>query len=172
MDRRSIGALINSISRLLHLVSCQTSKTAAINEFKCIVGMLKPLKCIIDEAFGSPFPWDERLVTAIEELDMAVNEARDFLEKGPHRFGKIYSVRARSLLFLFFFNLFKLDWLFYFIKNWSLLPIFFYLQFMRSSQMASSIRNLSMRICQLYSDLLPAYSFPSLLSATQVLGVT
>lgn len=108
MDGRSIGALINSISRLLHLVSCQTSKTAAINEFKCIVGMLKPLKCIIDEAFGSPFPWDELLVTAIEELDMAVNEARDFLDKGPHRFGKIYSVRAHSLLFLFFFNLFTL----------------------------------------------------------------
>lgn len=103
MDR-SIGELINSISRLLHLVSCQTSKTAAINEFKCIAGMLKPLKCILDEAFGSPFPWDERLVTAIEELDTAVNEARDFLEKGPHRLGKIYSVRAflTSFSFLFF----------------------------------------------------------------------
>ncbi|KAJ1694304.1 hypothetical protein LUZ63_011002 [Rhynchospora breviuscula] len=130
MDRRNIGGLLNSISRLLHLVACHTGKAAVTNEFKCIAGMLKPLKCILDEAFGSPFPWDERLVIAIEELDMAVNEARDFLEKGPYRLGKIYSLT-------------------------------------RSSDMASSICNSAMRICQLFSDLLPSYSFPSLLSATQ-----
>jgi hypothetical protein len=105
MDRRSIGEVINSISRLLHLVSCQTSKSVIINEFKCIAGMLKSLKCILDEAFGSPFPWDERLVTAIEELDLAVNEARDFLEKGPHRVGKIYSVRGFLLPFPLFLKL-------------------------------------------------------------------
>jgi hypothetical protein len=75
IDRKSIGGLINSISTLLHLVSCQTSKSAIINELKCIAGTLMPLKCILDEAFGSPFPWDERLVTTIEELDLAVNEA-------------------------------------------------------------------------------------------------
>ncbi|XP_072969770.1 U-box domain-containing protein 3 isoform X1 [Typha angustifolia] len=92
MDRKLIGGLINSISRLIHLVACQTNKATVLKNFRNIVGILKLFKPILDEAFGSPIPSDRQLVKAFEELDTAVNEAREFMEKWPQRMSKMYSV--------------------------------------------------------------------------------
>ncbi|OAY67318.1 U-box domain-containing protein 2, partial [Ananas comosus] len=91
MDRKVIGGLVNSISRLIHLVACQTGKTPVVKDFRNIVDVLKLLKPILDEAFGSPIPSDEQLVKAFEELDETVNEAREFMERLPQRMSKIYS---------------------------------------------------------------------------------
>ncbi|XP_020079678.1 U-box domain-containing protein 3 isoform X1 [Ananas comosus] len=92
MDRKVIGGLVNSISRLIHLVACQTGKTPVVKDFRNIVDILKLLKPILDEAFGSPIPSHEQLVKAFEELDETVNEAREFMERLPQRMSKIYSV--------------------------------------------------------------------------------
>ncbi|XP_008807731.2 U-box domain-containing protein 3 [Phoenix dactylifera] len=92
MDENVIGGLINSISRFIHLVGCQTAKSTLLKDFKSIVGILKLLKPILHEAFDSQIPSDEHLIKAFEELDVAVNEAREFMEKQHQRVGRIYSV--------------------------------------------------------------------------------
>ncbi|URE01224.1 Kinesin-associated protein (KAP) [Musa troglodytarum] len=92
MDGEIIGGLINSISRFIHLVACQTIKSAAIKDFRKIVGILKLLKPVLDEALDSELPLDGHLVKESEELDAAVNDARELTEKAPHRMSKIYTV--------------------------------------------------------------------------------
>ncbi|KAF6168010.1 hypothetical protein GIB67_020119 [Kingdonia uniflora] len=82
MDIKSIKCLINSISRFIHLVACKLVKTVLIHkDHKTMVGILKILKPVLDEVCNSEIVLNEILVKEIEELDVIVNEARDFWEK-------------------------------------------------------------------------------------------
>ncbi|CAL9188193.1 unnamed protein product [Musa hybrid cultivar] len=92
MDGDVTGGLINSISRFIHLVACQTTKSASLKDFRKIVGILKLLRPVVDQVFDPKLPFDEHLMKELEELDVAVNEARELVEMGPQRMSKIYTV--------------------------------------------------------------------------------
>ncbi|KAL3849970.1 hypothetical protein ACJIZ3_011852 [Penstemon smallii] len=93
MDLTSLRCLINSISRFIHLVTCQISKTMpAETEYIKVVSLLKHLKPLLDDVADQKAPQDEALFKECEELDIAVNEAREFLEKWSPKMSKILSV--------------------------------------------------------------------------------
>lgn len=93
MDTASIKCLINSISRLVHLVSCQTVKSVPIQKvYRTIVDVLKLLKPLLDEVVDYHIPSDDILFQECEELDMAVNEAREFIENWSPKSSKLLSV--------------------------------------------------------------------------------
>ncbi|KAK1290528.1 U-box domain-containing protein 3 [Acorus calamus] len=93
VDARTIGGLINSISRFIHLVICQTMKTAPVQkDYRTMVGILKLLKPVLDEVVDSQIPSDPLLLREIEELDAVVNEAREFMERQCPKMSNIYSV--------------------------------------------------------------------------------
>ncbi|KAK7336873.1 hypothetical protein VNO77_17424 [Canavalia gladiata] len=92
-DTTSVKCLINSISRLIHLVSCQTMKPMPLQK-NCnnMVGVLKHLKPVLDDVVDYKFFLDENLYRECEELDMLVNEGREFIEKWGPKMSKIQSV--------------------------------------------------------------------------------
>lgn len=92
MDKNVIGGLINSISRLIHMVACQTLKSSDLNGITYIVRVLKLLKSALGEILDTKIPSDEQLTSVLEELDVAVNKSREFMEKRSHKMSKIYSV--------------------------------------------------------------------------------
>lgn len=93
MDETSERCLINSISRFIHLVSCQTIKLKPIQkDYKTMAGALKLLKPLLDEVVDYKIPLDEVLNKECEELDMVVNEAREFMENWSPKMSKIFSV--------------------------------------------------------------------------------
>lgn len=93
MDTKSVRCLINSISRFIHLVSCQTPKPMPIQkDCRNMVGLLKLLKPVLDDVVNCKIPSDEILFKECEELDMAVNEAREFVENWCPKMSKIFSV--------------------------------------------------------------------------------
>lgn len=93
MDATSERCLINSISRFIHLVSCQTVKLKPIQkDYKTMAGALKLLKPLLDEVVDFKIPLDEVLNKECEELDMVVNEAREFMENWSPKMSKIFSV--------------------------------------------------------------------------------
>ncbi|OVA02389.1 Armadillo [Macleaya cordata] len=93
MDKKSLRCLINSISRFIHLVACHTVESAIIEkDYVNMVGILKLLKPVLDEVIDSAVHLDEKLVKELEELDIVVNEAREFMEKWCPKMSKIYSV--------------------------------------------------------------------------------
>lgn len=93
MDATSERCLINSISRFIHLVSCQTIKLKPIQkDYKTMAGALKLLKPLLDEVVDNKIPLDEVLNKECEELDMVVNEAREFMENWSPKMSKIFSV--------------------------------------------------------------------------------
>ncbi|TKY62354.1 U-box domain-containing protein 3 [Spatholobus suberectus] len=89
----SVKCLINSISRFIHLVSCQAVKPMPLQK-NCnnMVGVLKRLKPVFDDIVDYKIPLDENLYRECEELDMQVNEAREFIEKWGPNMSKIHSV--------------------------------------------------------------------------------
>ncbi|KAK4492469.1 hypothetical protein RD792_003278 [Penstemon davidsonii] len=92
MDLTSLRCLINSISRFIHLVTCQISKTMpAETDYINVVSLLKHLKPLLDDVADQKAPQDEALFKECEELDIAVNEAREFLEKWSPKMSKILS---------------------------------------------------------------------------------
>lgn len=92
MDTASIKCLINSISRLVLLVSCQTVKSLPIQKvYRIIVDVLKLLKPLLDEVVGYNVPSDDILFKECEELDMAVNQAREFMENWSPKSSKLLS---------------------------------------------------------------------------------
>ncbi|TQE13802.1 hypothetical protein C1H46_000809 [Malus baccata] len=98
MDIASIKCLINSISRFVHLVSSQTSKRIPIQkDYRTIVDVLKLLKSLLDEVVDFKIPSDDILYKECDELDMAVNGAREFMEKWSPKSSKILSVSANLL---------------------------------------------------------------------------
>ncbi|KAA8550745.1 hypothetical protein F0562_002429 [Nyssa sinensis] len=93
MDTESVRCLINSISRFIHLVSCQTLKTMPTEKsYKNIASLLKHLRPVLDDVVDCKIPSDEVLCKECEELDIAVKEAREFMESWSPKMSKIYSV--------------------------------------------------------------------------------
>ncbi|XP_022727639.1 U-box domain-containing protein 3-like isoform X2 [Durio zibethinus] len=93
MDTTSVRCLINSISRFIHLVSCQTIKAFPIEkDYRNMIVVLKLLKPLLDDVNDCEIPSDEILYKECEELDMLVNEAREFMESWCPKMSKIHSV--------------------------------------------------------------------------------
>lgn len=91
--------LINSISRFIHLVSCQTIKPVPLQKHcNSMVGVLKSLKPVLDDVVDYKIPLDEHLCRECEELDMQVNEAREFIETWSPKMSKFHGVRNHLLI--------------------------------------------------------------------------
>ncbi|KAL6952839.1 hypothetical protein U1Q18_046419, partial [Sarracenia purpurea var. burkii] len=93
MDTKSVRCVVNSISRFIHLVSCQTIKSMPTQK-NCtnIVSLLKLLKPVLDDVVDNKLPSDEVLYKECEELDIVVNEAREFVESWSLKMSNICSV--------------------------------------------------------------------------------
>ncbi|CAL1357043.1 unnamed protein product [Linum trigynum] len=101
MDRTSISCLVNSISRFILLVSCQTKIHATIqNDYRSMVMVLKYLKPVLDEVVDHDLTSTEILYQECEELDAAVNEAREFIENWSPKMSKILSVQKTGALLI------------------------------------------------------------------------
>ncbi|KAF5738950.1 U-box domain-containing protein 3-like isoform X1 [Tripterygium wilfordii] len=97
----SIQCLTNSISRFIHLVSCRKMKPMPIHkDYGNMVGALKILKPILDDIVNCKIPCDEVLYRNCEELDIVVNEAREFMEKWSSKMSKICGVWRSEALFV------------------------------------------------------------------------
>ncbi|XVE72927.1 hypothetical protein DITRI_Ditri11bG0076900 [Diplodiscus trichospermus] len=93
MDTTSVRCLINSISRFIHLVSCQTIKVVPIEkDYRNMVAVLKLLKPLLNDVVDCEIPSDKFLYKECEELDMLVNEARAFMENWCPKMSKIQRV--------------------------------------------------------------------------------
>ncbi|XWS46985.1 hypothetical protein CRYUN_Cryun14cG0115000 [Craigia yunnanensis] len=93
MDTTSVRCLTNSISRFIHLVSCQSIKVVPIEkDYRNMVVVLKLLKLLLDDVVDCEIPLDEILYKECEELDMLVNEAREFIENWCPKMSKIHWV--------------------------------------------------------------------------------
>ncbi|KAE8686084.1 U-box domain-containing protein 3 [Hibiscus syriacus] len=93
MDTTSVRCLINSIARFIHLVSCQAIKVVPIEkEYRNMAVVLKLLKPLLDDVVDCEIPSDEQLCKECEELDMLVNEAREFMENWSPKMSKIHMV--------------------------------------------------------------------------------
>jgi len=57
-----------------------------------MVGVLKRLKPVLDDVMDYEIPLHQNLCKVCEELDIRVNEARDFIEKWGPKMSKIHSV--------------------------------------------------------------------------------
>ncbi|TKY52745.1 U-box domain-containing protein 3 [Spatholobus suberectus] len=100
-DTTSVKCLINSISRFIHLVSCQTMKPMPFQKIcNNMVGVLKRLKPVLDDVMDYKIPSDVNLCKKCEELDTRVNEARDFIEKWSPLMSKIHSVLQGGTLLI------------------------------------------------------------------------
>lgn len=101
MDTNSVRCVINSISRFIHLVSCQTMNTMpAQKSFRKIASLMKLLKPVLDDVVDHKVPSDEALYQECEELDLAINEAREFMEGWSSKMSKIYSVSTFWIHFM------------------------------------------------------------------------
>ncbi|CAK8571762.1 unnamed protein product [Lathyrus sativus] len=97
----SVKCLINSISRFVLLVSCQTVKPIPVQKIcNNMVGVLKRLKPVLDDIMDYNIPLHENLCIVCEELDIRVNEARDFIEKWGPKMSKIHSVLQSGTLLI------------------------------------------------------------------------
>ncbi|KDP26522.1 hypothetical protein JCGZ_17680 [Jatropha curcas] len=95
-----IRCLINSISRFILLVSCQNRKAMPIQkDYRNMVMVLKHLKPVLDEVVDYKLSSDDILYKECEELDLAVNEAREFMENWYPKMSKICSVWRSEALF-------------------------------------------------------------------------
>lgn len=95
MELTSVRCLINSISRFIHLVTCLTSKTMpGQKSYKNIATLLKLLKPVLDDIAQQKAPSDETISRQCEELDIAINEARELLEEWSPKKSKILWVTA------------------------------------------------------------------------------
>ncbi|EPS67526.1 hypothetical protein M569_07248, partial [Genlisea aurea] len=92
----------NSISRFIHLVTCSGGSTSTMpseKDYRNVVSLLKHLKPLLDEFTNIRLPWTEAVYEECEDLDAAVNEAREFLEKWSSKKSKIITVlRSKPVL--------------------------------------------------------------------------
>uniref|UniRef100_A0A1J3HP23 RING-type E3 ubiquitin transferase n=1 Tax=Noccaea caerulescens TaxID=107243 RepID=A0A1J3HP23_NOCCA len=99
MDPVPVRCLLNSISRYLHLVACQTIRC---NPIKTCIGnvvfLLKLLKPLLDEVVDCKIPSDDGLDKACEDLDSVVNQAREFLEDWSPKLSKLFGVYQCEVL--------------------------------------------------------------------------
>ncbi|ESQ44989.1 hypothetical protein EUTSA_v10010139mg [Eutrema salsugineum] len=99
MDPVPVRCLLNSISRYLHLVACQTRRFSPIQT--CIgnvVHLLKLLKPFLDEVVDCKIPSDDCLNRVCEDLDSVVNQAREFLEDWSPKLSKLFGVYQCEVL--------------------------------------------------------------------------
>ncbi|KAL4190320.1 hypothetical protein AMTRI_Chr07g24140 [Amborella trichopoda] len=95
----TLGALLNSIARFIHLVACQTMKYEPIQkDFRNIANLLKLLKTVLDEALDFDKHSEEALLRVLEDLDVLVNEAREFLESWHPKKSKLCTVIQSELM--------------------------------------------------------------------------
>lgn len=85
--------LNNSISRFIHLMSCQTSKGMPTqNEFEGMAIMLKHLKPVLDEIDDEKIASETNLWKECEDLDAYINSAREYMERWSPKMSRILSV--------------------------------------------------------------------------------
>lgn len=95
MDITSAKCVVNTISRFIHLVSCQTVKLIPLQKnYNNMVGVLKCLKPVLDDVVDYKIPLDKNLYRECEELNMQVNEAMEFIEKRSPRMSRIHNVSS------------------------------------------------------------------------------
>ncbi|XP_004495091.1 U-box domain-containing protein 3-like [Cicer arietinum] len=100
-DTASVKCLINSISRFILLVSCQTVKPMPFQKIcNNMVEVLKRLKPVLDDVMDYNISSHENLCKVCEELDIRVNEARDFIENWGPKKSKIHSVLQSGTLLI------------------------------------------------------------------------
>lgn len=90
----AVSGLINSLSRFIHLVLCQTATSIHLQPlYRKTVEVLKLLKPMLDEVseLKAPLP-DAILYKECEELDLAINEAREVMENWSPKMSKICTV--------------------------------------------------------------------------------
>ncbi|KAK4441582.1 U-box domain-containing protein 3 [Sesamum alatum] len=101
MDLTSLRCLINNISRFIHLVTWRVSETVpAEKDHRSIASLLKHLKLVLDDVADHKAPLGEALSKECIKLDVAVNEAREFLERWSRRKSKILCVLQTKPLLL------------------------------------------------------------------------
>ncbi|CAF2111776.1 unnamed protein product [Brassica oleracea var. botrytis] len=100
MDPVPVRCLLNSISRYLHLVACQTIRYNPIQtRIGNVVHLLNLLKPFLDEVVDCKTPPDDDcLNSACEDLDSVVNQAREFLEDCSPKLSKLFGVFHCELL--------------------------------------------------------------------------
>jgi hypothetical protein len=59
-----------------------------------MVGVLRCLKPVLDKVVDFKIPLDDNLYRECEELDVHVNEAREFVEKWSTKMSRIHSVSS------------------------------------------------------------------------------
>ncbi|XP_071738160.1 U-box domain-containing protein 3 [Rutidosis leptorrhynchoides] len=85
--------LSNSLSRFIHLVTFGVPKNLPCEkEYKDVANSLKLFKVIIDNINELHIDSDEILCKKFEELDVVVNEAREFIENWSFQMSKICGV--------------------------------------------------------------------------------
>ena len=88
-----LKCLSNSFSRFIHIATFGVPNNLPCQkEYKDIAGSLKLFKRILDNIDDSQIHSDEILQKMFEELDVAVNEAREFIENWGFHSSKIYGV--------------------------------------------------------------------------------
>ncbi|KAH0912094.1 hypothetical protein HID58_035415 [Brassica napus] len=100
MDPVPVRCLLNSISRYLHLVACQTIRYSPIQtRIGNVVHLLKLLKPFLVEVVDCKTPPDDDcLNSGCEDLDSVVNQAREFLEDWSPKLSKLFGVFHCELL--------------------------------------------------------------------------
>lgn len=101
MEKTSVRCATNSISRFILLVSCQTLKSMPAQiEYGKVAASLKLLKPVLDEVVDHKIYANEKLLNECEDLDIAVSEAREFMENWCPKMSKICSVRIHSFIII------------------------------------------------------------------------
>lgn len=101
MEKTSVRCATNSISRFILLVSCQTLKSMPAQiEYGKVAASLKLLKPVLDEVVDHKIYANEKLLNECEDLDIAVSEAREFMENWCPKMSKICSVLQSERLLM------------------------------------------------------------------------
>ncbi|KAK9067543.1 hypothetical protein SSX86_011654 [Deinandra increscens subsp. villosa] len=88
-----LKCVTNSFSRFIHLVTFGVPKNLpSQQDYKYVANSLKLFKRVLDNIDGSCIQSNELLCKEFEELDVAVNEAREFIENWSFHMSKIYGV--------------------------------------------------------------------------------
>uniref|UniRef100_A0A803M7M8 RING-type E3 ubiquitin transferase n=1 Tax=Chenopodium quinoa TaxID=63459 RepID=A0A803M7M8_CHEQI len=100
METTYMRCLNNSISRFIHLMSCQTSKAMPTqNDFESLAIMLKHLKPVLDEINDDDKIASEgNLWKECEDLDAYINSAREFMERWSPKMSKLLTVSQSEQL--------------------------------------------------------------------------
>ncbi|KAJ0512546.1 putative U box domain, armadillo-like helical, Zinc finger, RING/FYVE/PHD-type [Helianthus annuus] len=95
-----LKCLTNSLSRFIHLVTFGApTSLPSQQDYKHVANSLKLFKRVLDNIDESCIHSDEVLCKEFEELDVVVNEAREFIENWNVHMSKIYGVvQSRHLI--------------------------------------------------------------------------